>query len=628
MNNSIIDYLDSQKKASDFSTRKKLAEENGISNYVGSASQNLSLLNTLRSNSNSSSRMANANTGGGNSGVVGEGANDLFTDGDGGASGQFSGLTNEEAQELDDARSYARQFGIAETDAPDFYSDPNFKIREEPKLSAYESKALGREYGYGGTNEYAGLTRGQAEAKAKEKGVLIDRQQSQRTSYAFNPETTSGAKKILDNFSFKLNSANNDPFSGKGSKLDFTKTLLESTANDFAKLFSDQESFNTELSNNPDFKNTIDNFTKSGGNIESITSRIKAPEMIQDVGEQDVATYLKNLSPNATPAQKEAFETLIPEKELAQQQIMSLAKIPKELQDLYFGTPEKIGLLEEKRIQAEEYKKILDKKAKDAEDDARTQANLIIEQNNADLAIESSKIEENRLKAKNYMTGYLAKMGALNTTGTAVQTLGILDQKYEQQAQQLRTKVQFKNREIQSKLTEVVHDLENTKEEEIYSLQSDLTKDKETVIKEIYKVQQSSAKEIFGVMSKYTTALRVQTDKYTAQAEKDAKEYAKAYAKTAGKYNPSSVAGAINTTKGKNAFKSSWTSQLESSRGADSWVDPAVYMKAYNDWVAKGGSIKDFMTNFPPKSFINPANDTILQPFRTTPKSTTKGREF
>lgn len=48
MDNSIVNYLNTSGQASDFSSRKKLAESNGISNYMGSADQNISLLNTLK----------------------------------------------------------------------------------------------------------------------------------------------------------------------------------------------------------------------------------------------------------------------------------------------------------------------------------------------------------------------------------------------------------------------------------------------------------------------------------------------------------------------------------------------------------------------------------------------------
>lgn len=50
-NPSIVDYLDSTKQDSSFAARTKLAADNGISNYTGTAEQNTSLLDTLRKNS-------------------------------------------------------------------------------------------------------------------------------------------------------------------------------------------------------------------------------------------------------------------------------------------------------------------------------------------------------------------------------------------------------------------------------------------------------------------------------------------------------------------------------------------------------------------------------------------------
>ena len=60
-NNSIVDYLNSIGVDSSFSNRKKLAQANGISNYTGTASQNLQLLNILR-NGNTSTTTSTSNT--------------------------------------------------------------------------------------------------------------------------------------------------------------------------------------------------------------------------------------------------------------------------------------------------------------------------------------------------------------------------------------------------------------------------------------------------------------------------------------------------------------------------------------------------------------------------------------
>ena len=46
---SIVDYLKSVGQPSDFASRKIFAQQQGISNYTGSAQQNTQLLNTLKS---------------------------------------------------------------------------------------------------------------------------------------------------------------------------------------------------------------------------------------------------------------------------------------------------------------------------------------------------------------------------------------------------------------------------------------------------------------------------------------------------------------------------------------------------------------------------------------------------
>ena len=55
ISNSIVDYLNSAGQDSSYKARKRLAEQQGISNYTGSARQNTSLLNSLRNAAASSS---------------------------------------------------------------------------------------------------------------------------------------------------------------------------------------------------------------------------------------------------------------------------------------------------------------------------------------------------------------------------------------------------------------------------------------------------------------------------------------------------------------------------------------------------------------------------------------------
>jgi len=57
---------------------------------------------------------------------------------------------------------------------------------------------------------------------------------------------------------------------------------------------------------------------------------------------------------------------------------------------------------------------------------------------------------------------------------------------------------------------------------------------------------------------------------------------------------------------------------LEQSRGDDGWVDPGVYQQLYEAWVGNGGVITDFISKFPPKSYVNPANTTLPPALRNT----------
>ena len=47
--------------------------------------------------------------------------------------------------------------------------------------------------------------------------------------------------------------------------------------------------------------------------------------------------------------------------------------------------------------------------------------------------------------------------------------------------------------------------------------------------------------------------------------------------------------------------------QLLATRGSDGYVDPAVYVELYNQWIQNGGLESDFKQVFPVKDFVNPA---------------------
>lgn len=65
--------------------------------------------------------------------------------------------------------------------------------------------------------------------------------------------------------------------------------------------------------------------------------------------------------------------------------------------------------------------------------------------------------------------------------------------------------------------------------------------------------------------------------------------------------------------------------KLDATKGEDGYVDPNVYQQAYTDWVNnKVGTAKEFLAQFPPATYVNPAN-TFLPTYLMPPKK--KGSE-
>lgn len=67
----------------------------------------------------------------------------------------------------------------------------------------------------------------------------------------------------------------------------------------------------------------------------------------------------------------------------------------------------------------------------------------------------------------------------------------------------------------------------------------------------------------------------------------------------------------------------SLSTALEQSKGTDGYVDPTIYQHAYNEWVKPdvGGLAKDFLAQFPPAKYVNPANTALPTYLRSSTKA-------
>ncbi len=82
----------------------------------------------------------------------------------------------------------------------------------------------------------------------------------------------------------------------------------------------------------------------------------------------------------------------------------------------------------------------------------------------------------------------------------------------------------------------------------------------------------------------------------------------------------------VGSTKGTVAQVSSIDQQLQSTRGADGYIDPNVYKGYFDWWLSQGYTAASFLSNFPPKTMVNPANTWIYPYLKAkAPTGTTFG---
>lgn len=361
---------------------------------------------------------------------------------------------------------------------------------------------------------------------------------SQNNSFAFNSETMSGLKKVSDNFQLSLRSTLNQPWTASGTKTDNMTASLASAANGYAQLFNSPQDFQNAYNSSPDVQKSMDAYVKAGGDLNEVATKIQTRIAPYQDNTQTTPDYLGQLTGQMNDGSVAAIATekaLFPESQLAQQEIARQYQMSNDLAKLYFGDENTIGLLKQKQDIAAENKRLIQVKIDNEQTNARAVADLQIQKNNADVQEQQAEIEQNRLNAKNYMTGMLAKLGALQTTGAAPVAIATLDQKYQQQKQQLDTKLSFANQKIQVDLKNDVNTVQSKGDDLIQKIKEDLSKDQETVFKEVLKSQNDTNAEIYKITQGYVKDFKTQKDKYTAEAKSNSDKYISSFMSLAGK---------------------------------------------------------------------------------------------
>jgi hypothetical protein len=483
-------------------------------------------------------------------------------------------------------------------------------------ISSSQAVGLARSFGLEGlvdSSQFAGLTRGEAASRARAEQQKRTQQVSANTSFAFNPETLQRTQRQVDKFGFALDELENDPFEPKEFKDEERQNTIEIASRELGKLFDTPEQLYDAANFNEPMKNALQGFIDKGGSLESIAKNITAPSAV--TGNENPASYLSNISNPAAmqEAEEMAIDEMMPESEIAQAEIARLGRIPEDLKSLYFGTEKEIGIYQMRQQQSAEEIRIIEEKERDAKSTARDRADLSIDKNKAEAKRQKNQVEENRARAKNYMTARLAKLGALKTTGAAPLAIKTLDAKYDQTVSQIDQAYTFANRNIEISLTEDLNNIENTADSTILKIQEDLTLGAEKMAQEVLKAQQSADKEIYNITEQYARRLRTRTTQYTSDLKKEAEAYAKKYAAAASGGQDKALFTNLGTVTKDNNMIPEYETQLESSRGDDGFVNSALYNQLASEWIEAGGTISSFKKRFPVNNYVNP-EDFSLRP--------------
>ncbi len=398
------------------------------------------------------------------------------------------------------------------------YSNQGGGVSSTPVLSDTSAKSYAKGANVGNL-DLNGMTYEQADKAIQAKKGEQMGQNTALTSAVFNPDAISKTTKKIQDMGLTLNSINNNSWLSMGSKQDQISNLLKTTAKDLATDYNTPEEMAAAYHNDPNAQKALDAFAQAGGSDQMLIDAVKEKNVSKTPNNMSTADYIGSIQQQTND---QTVNNLVASDPLIKAEIARTANIPNNLKDLYLGDE---GLYKKRVDLAQENINLLKEKIADEKVTAREQANYYIEKNNAELSVAKNTIEQNRINAKNYLTGMLAKLGALQTTSAAAEGVSTLDQKYQQQSADAESKVKFANQDIELKLRDTVRKIDSSGEDKIQSIKEDLSKDQETIIKEISKAKLDSDKRIFDLTLKANDRMTKNIKSYTESQQKLAEDW-------------------------------------------------------------------------------------------------------
>lgn len=258
---------------------------------------------------------------------------------------------------------------------------------------------------------------------------------------------------------------------------------------------------------------------------EAVASKIQ-PVVNGVVSAQTTPEYLANLP--------KSYASLEPERQLLNEQMALEQGWTKEQKDILVGADGKGGMLATQKTEAQATIDALKIQIDNREQRIKDKLKLEIQKNNEELKVIDADLELQQLAAKSSMTGLLAKLGALDTSGAAMGALQNVDAKYDTEQARLRAKVAMANSELKLNAEIAIDDLEGQYDNKVLEINSDLSKSEREIRLDIMKLDYETKKDMLQVKMKWQDAIQTQKDKYEAASKKAAEDWTSEWFTTAG----------------------------------------------------------------------------------------------
>ena len=154
------------------------------------------------------------------------------------------------------------------------------------------------------------------------------------------------------------------------------------------------------------------------------------------------------------------------------------------------------GQIKTMKESAEKSKEKIETRITEAKADLKSFYNLATQRVQTEMNSRMADVEDTRLKATDYLRGQLSKMGALQTTGASATAQTNLEEKYQRQANEMRSSYSYQLTTLDLTFARNLKDLDEKKEDKIAEIELQLWESAEKKNENLMKLNEEITKNI------------------------------------------------------------------------------------------------------------------------------------